>query len=308
MATSHYLTKTNNSMALKTETITSLEHIASGKVREIYRIDEERLLFVASDRLSAFDVIMPTQIPDKGRILTRVAEFWFEKTRHIIPNHLLSTDISSLPLNPAEKEWLQGRCMIVRNLKVLPVEAIVRGYLVGSGWKEYQQTQSVCGISLPAGLKMADKLPQELFTPSTKAAAGEHDKNISFEILLDMVGRQRAEDIRDASLTLYRFAADYALQHGIIIADTKFEFGEDEQGRLFLIDEALTPDSSRFWPVGSYQPGSSPESFDKQYIRDWLENSGWNKTAPAPVIPDGIVRQTQKKYNEALILLTGDGE
>ncbi len=259
-------------------------------------------------RLSAFDVIMPTQIPDKGRILTRVAEFWFEKTRHIIPNHLLTTNISSLSLNPAEKEWLQGRSMIVRNLKVLPVEAIVRGYLAGSGWKEYQQTQSVCDITLPAGLKMADKLPQNLFTPSTKAAAGEHDENLSFEILLDQIGRPRAEEIRDTSLALYHFAAEFALQHGIIIADTKFEFGEDEQGRLFLIDEALTPDSSRFWPVASYQPGSSPESFDKQYIRDWLENTGWDKTAPAPAIPDDIVRQTQEKYNEALTLLTTNGE
>ncbi len=295
-------------MTLKTETITSLEHIASGKVREKYRIDDERLLFVASDRLSAFDVIMPTQIPGKGHILTRVAEFWFDRTRHIIPNHLLSTDISSLPLSPAEKEWLQGRSMVVRDLKVLPVEAIVRGYLVGSGWKEYQQTQSVCGISLPAGLKMADKLPHNLFTPSTKAAAGEHDENISFEKLLDHIGRQKAEEIRDASLALYRFAAGLALQRGIIIADTKFEFGEDDQGRLFLIDEALTPDSSRFWSLASYQPGRSPESFDKQYIRDWLENSGWNKIAPAPVIPDDIVRQTQKKYHEALTLLTGNGE
>jgi phosphoribosylaminoimidazole-succinocarboxamide synthase len=284
--------------------ISSLEHIASGKVREIYRIDDERLLFVASDRLSAFDVIMPTQIPDKGRILTRVAAFWFEKTRHIIPNHLLSTDLSSLSLKPSEKEWLEGRSMIVRNLEVLPVEAIVRGYLVGSGWKEYQQSQSVCDIALPAGLRMADKLPQDLFTPSTKAAAGEHDENISFETLQAQIGQQRAKEIRDTSLALYRFAAEYALLRGIIIADTKFEFGQDDQGRLFLIDEALTPDSSRFWPVANYQPGSSPESFDKQYVRDWLEDTGWDKTAPAPAIPDDIVKQTQQKYNEALTLLT----
>ncbi len=295
-------------MTLNTETITSLEHIASGKVREIYRIDDERLLFVASDRLSAFDVIMPTQIPGKGRILTRVAAFWFEKTRHIISNHLLSTDISGLPLSPAEKEWLQERSMIVKDLKVLPVEAIVRGYLVGSGWKEYQQSQSVCDIPLPAGLQMAEKLPHDLFTPSTKAAAGEHDENISFETLQEKIGQQRAEEIRDASLALYRFAAEFALQRGIIIADTKFEFGQDEQGKLILIDEALTPDSSRFWPVASYQPGNSPESFDKQFIRDWLENSGWNKTAPAPVIPDEIVQKTHEKYNEALALLTSDGE
>jgi len=295
-------------MTLNTETISSLEHITSGKVREIYRIDDELLLLVASDRLSAFDVILPTLIPEKGHILTRVAEFWFEKTRHIIPNHLLTTNISSLSLSPAEKEWLQGRSMIVRNLKVLPVEAIVRGYLAGSGWKEYQQTQGVCDIPLPAGLEMADKLPHDLFTPSTKAAAGEHDENISFEKLLDQIGQQRAEEIRDTSLALYRFAAEFSLRRGIIIADTKFEFGEDERGRLFLIDEALTPDSSRFWPVASYRPGSSPESFDKQYIRDWLESTGWNKTAPAPAIPDDIVRRTQEKYNEALTLLTTHGE
>jgi len=294
-------------MTLNTETVTSLEHIASGKVREIYRIDDERLLFVASDRLSAFDVIMPTQIPGKGRILTRVAAFWFEKTRHIISNHLLSTDVSGLPLSPTEKEWLQGRSMIVKDLKVLPVEAIVRGYLVGSGWKEYQQKQSVCDIALPAGLQMADKLPRDLFTPSTKAAAGEHDENISFEILVEKIGQQRAEEIRDASLVLYQFAAEFALQRGIIIADTKFEFGEDKQGKLHLIDEALTPDSSRFWPVASYQPGSSPESFDKQFIRDWLESSDWDKTAAAPTIPDDIVTKTQEKYTEALTLLTSNG-
>ncbi len=292
-------------MPEKTVPITSLEHIASGKVRDIYRIDKNQLLFVASDRLSAFDVVMPTPIPDKGRILTRVAEFWFEKMSHIIPNHLITTDISSLPLTPAEKDWLQGRSMIVKDLKVIPVEAIVRGYLVGSGWKEYQQTQSVCGISLPSGLQLADKLPEALFTPSTKAAAGDHDENISFEVLIDQIGQQLAEQIREVSLSLYLHASDYALQRGIIIADTKFEFGLDDQGQLFLIDEALTPDSSRFWPVDSYQTGTSPASYDKQYIRDWLENTDWDKTAPAPDIPDDIVRHTQEKYNEALTRLTG---
>ena len=289
----------------KTVPITSLEHIASGKVRDIYRIDDNRLLFIASDRLSAFDVVMPTLIPEKGRILTQVAEFWFKQTSHIIPNHLITTDISNLPLTPAEKDWLQGRSMIVKNLKVIPVEAIVRGYLVGSGWKEYQQTQSVCGISLPSGLQLADKLPEALFTPSTKAAAGDHDENISFEALIEQIGQQRAEQIREVSLTLYRHAAEHALQCGIIIADTKFEFGLDDQGQLYLIDEALTPDSSRFWPVDSYQPGSSPASYDKQYIRDWLENTDWDKTPPAPNIPDDIVRHTQEKYNEALTRLTG---
>ena len=288
--------------------INSLEYIASGKVRDIYRIDDERLLFVASDRLSAFDVVMPTLIPGKGHILTRFAEFWFENTRHIIPNHLISTDISSLPVTEEEKEWLQGRSMIVRRLKVIPVEAIVRGYLVGSGWKEYQQSQSVCGIALPAGLQLADKLPEDLFTPSTKAAAGDHDENISFEALVDQIGQQQAEQIRDVSLALYRYASEYALQRGIIIADTKFEFGVDEQGRFFLIDEALTPDSSRFWPVDSYRPGTSPVSYDKQYIRDWLENTDWDKSPPAPVIPEDIVTRTQEKYDEALTRLTGTTE
>ncbi len=295
-------------MSPNTQTLTSLEHIASGKVREIYRIDNDRLLFVASDRLSAFDVIMPTDIPDKGRILTRVAEFWFDKTRHIISNHLLSTDISSLPLNTREKDWLQGRSMIVKDLKVLPVEAIVRGYLVGSGWKEYQASQSVSGIPLPAGLQMAEKLPDALFTPSTKADAGKHDENISFDALARQIGLSRAEEIKQISLALYQFAAKFALQRGIIIADTKFEFGEDEQGKLYLIDEAFTPDSSRFWPVDSYRPGSSPESFDKQYIRDWLESTDWNKTPPAPHIPEDVVLQTQQKYNEALRMLTVNSE
>lgn len=289
----------------KNAPITSLEHISRGKVRDIYRIDDDRLLFVASDRLSAFDVVMPTLIPEKGHILTQVAEFWFGQTSHIIPNHLLTTDISGLALTPQEMEWLQGRSMIVRDLKVIPVEAIVRGYLVGSGWKEYQQSKSICGISLPKNLQLADKLPEPLFTPSTKAAAGEHDENISFELLIDHIGLSYAEQIRDVSLALYQYAAEYALQRGIIIADTKFEFGLDDEGQLFLIDEALTPDSSRFWPVDSYLPGISPDSYDKQFIRDWLENTDWNKTAPAPKIPDDIVSQTQEKYNEALTRLTG---
>lgn len=293
---------------LEEMTISSLEHIASGKVRDIYRIDDRRLLFVASDRLSAFDVVMPTLIPGKGRILTHFAEFWFQHTRHIIPNHLISTDISNLPVTEEEKQWLRGRSMIVRNLKVIPVEAIVRGYLVGSGWKEYQQSQSICGIALPAGLQLADKLPEDLFTPSTKAAAGDHDQNISFKVLVDQIGQQQAEQIRDVSLELYRYASDYALQRGIIIADTKFEFGVDEQGQILLVDEALTPDSSRFWPVDSYRPGISPVSYDKQYIRDWLENTHWDKSSPAPVIPEDIVKRTQEKYDEALTRLTGTTE
>ena len=295
-------------MPAKTINITSLEYIASGKVRDIYRIDDEHLLFVASDRLSAFDVVMPTLIPGKGQILTRFAEFWFKHTRHIIANHLISTDISNLPLTEEEKNWLQGRSMIVRKLRVIPVEAIVRGYLAGSGWKEYQQSQSVCGIALPTGLQLADKLTEDLFTPSTKAAAGDHDENISFEVLIDQIGQQQAEQIRDVSLALYRHASDYALQRGIIIADTKFEFGLDERKQLFLIDEALTPHSSRFWPVDSYRPGTSPVSYDKQYMRDWLENTDWDKSAPAPAIPEDVVKRTQEKYDEALTRLTGTME
>ncbi len=284
--------------------ISSLEHIASGKVRDIYRIDDRHLLFVASDRLSAFDVVMPNPIPGKGRILTAVSRFWFENTRHIIANHYLGTDISELGLTAGERDWLTGRSMIVRESRVLPVEAIVRGYLAGSGWKEYQASSSICGLRLPAGLQLAERLPDTLFTPSTKADAGMHDENISFEAMTEIIGETHAKQLRDTSLALYEYAAGYALERGIIIADTKFEFGLDEQQQLVLIDEALTPDSSRFWPLDSYAPGSSPMSFDKQFVRDWLESTGWNKQPPAPAIPEDIVRQTQDKYTEALQRLT----
>jgi phosphoribosylaminoimidazole-succinocarboxamide synthase len=284
--------------------ISSLEHIASGKVRDIYRIDDRHLLFVASDRLSAFDVVMPNPIPGKGRILTAVSRFWFENTRHIIANHYLGTDISELDLTAGERDWLTGRSMIVRESRVLPVEAIVRGYLAGSGWKEYQASSSICGLRLPAGLQLAERLPNTLFTPSTKADAGMHDENISFEAMAEIIGETHAKQLRDSSLALYEYAAGYALERGIIIADTKFEFGLDEQQQLVLIDEALTPDSSRFWPLDSYAPGSSPMSFDKQFVRDWLESTGWNKQPPAPTIPEDIVRQTQDKYTEALQRLT----
>ena len=284
--------------------ISSLEHIASGKVRDIYRIDDRHLLFVASDRLSAFDVVMPNPIPGKGRILTAVSRFWFENTRHIIANHYLGTDISELDLTAGERDWLTGRSMIVRESRVLPVEAIVRGYLAGSGWKEYQASSSICGLRLPAGLQLAERLPDTLFTPSTKADAGMHDENISFEDMAEIIGETHAKQLRDTSLALYEYAAGYALERGIIIADTKFEFGLDEQQQLVLIDEALTPDSSRFWPLDSYAPGSSPMSFDKQFVRDWLESTGWNKQPPAPAIPEDIVRQTQDKYTEALQRLT----
>lgn len=284
--------------------ISSLEHIASGKVRDIYRIDDRHLLFVASDRLSAFDVVMPNPIPGKGRILTAVSRFWFENTRHIIANHYLGTDISELDLTAGERDWLTGRSMIVRESRVLPVEAIVRGYLAGSGWKEYQASSSICGLQLPAGLQLAERLPETLFTPSTKANAGMHDENISFEAMTEIIGETHAKQLRDTSLALYEYAAAYALERGIIIADTKFEFGLDEQQQLVLIDEALTPDSSRFWPLDNYALGSSPMSFDKQFVRDWLESTGWNKQPPAPAIPEDIVRQTQDKYTEALQRLT----
>jgi len=285
--------------------ISSLEHLASGKVRDIYRIDDKHLLFVASDRLSAFDVVMSDPIPGKGHILTEVSKFWFENTTHIISNHYRGTDISDLPVTETERAWLDGRSMIVRKSRVLPVEAIVRGYLAGSGWKEYQSQGSICGIELPAGLRLADKLPNTLFTPSTKAEAGQHDVNVSYALLVDIIGEPYATQLQEASLALYNYAANYALERGIIIADTKFEFGLDDDGKLVLIDEALTPDSSRFWPLDSYQPGSSPVSFDKQFVRDWLEKTGWNKQPPPPRIPEDIILQTRDKYFEALQRLTG---
>ena len=264
------------------------------------------LLMVATDRISAFDCVLPNAIPGKGRVLTQLSLFWFRLLEDVVPNHLITDDMTQVEgLEPGEAELLQDRALLVRKAEPLPVEFIVRGYLAGSGWNEYQQQQSVCGIKLPAGLQLADKLPEPLFTPSTKAEAGEHDENISYEVLVEHIGSERAAQIRDASLALYQFASKYSLEHGIIIADTKFEFGVDQSGKLHLVDEALTPDSSRFWPLDSYQPGSSPVSFDKQYIRDWLESTQWNKAPPAPTVPDDIVRQTREKYNEAYRRLTG---
>ncbi|MDG6774424.1 phosphoribosylaminoimidazolesuccinocarboxamide synthase [Thiomicrorhabdus sp. ZW0627] len=284
--------------------LTSLPLINKGKVRDIYDIDEKHLLIVTTDRISAFDVILPTPIPGKGRILTETAQFWMKKTADIIPNQLV-TDISLADyLTPEELKQLDGRGMVVRKLKPLPVEAIVRGYLVGSGWKEYKKTQSVCGIPLPSGLKKAQQLPEPLFTPSTKAEVGDHDENISFEQLVEIMGREKSEKVRDFSLQLYQFAADFALERGIIIADTKFEFGEDENGTIHLIDEALTPDSSRFWPAAQYVVGKNPESFDKQYIRDYLESLDWDKNSPAPELPEEVVLKTLEKYQEAQARLT----
>ena len=279
--------------------LTSLPMIHRGKVRDIYDVDAQHMLIVATDRISAFDVILPTPIPGKGEILTSVSNFWFERFRKIVPSQLSDMTIEQLGLPEHEAEQLQGRAVIVRRLKALPVEAIVRGYLIGSGWKEYQARQSVCGIALPADIPLAGKLPTTLFTPSTKADVGQHDENISFTETAKLIGEEIAEQVRTISVQLYENAAEYALSKGIIIADTKFEFGLDEKGNLTLIDEVLTPDSSRFWPADCYTPGENPSSFDKQYIRDYLETLDWDKKAPGPELPEEIVKNTQAKYREA---------
>ena len=279
--------------------LTTLPLLHRGKVRDIYEVDEEHMLVVASDRISAFDVIMPNPIPFKGVLLTRVSNFWFERFKQLIPNQVSDKSLDELNLTPEEYAQVEDRSVIVKRLKALPVEAIVRGYLIGSGWKEYQARQSVCGISLPAGIPLAGKLPNILFTPSTKAAVGEHDENISFQQTASLIGEEIAQQVQDISIQLYQNASEYALGKGIIIADTKFEFGLDKEGRLTLIDEVLTPDSSRFWPADDYTPGVNPSSFDKQYIRDYLETLDWNKKAPGPSLPDEIIRNTQAKYQEA---------
>lgn len=285
--------------------IKSLKLINQGKVRDIYDIDDRHMLLVASDRLSAFDVILPTPIKDKGAILTQIANFWFEKLKHIVPNHLTGIDPNTVVKDPAEQAQLGPRALVVKKLKPLPIEAIVRGYLAGSGWKEYQASQSVCGIPLPAGLQEAAQLPEPLFTPSSKAEVGDHDENITLEKCAQLIGPELADKVARVSVQLYKEAAAYALGRGIIIADTKFEFGLDEAGELYLIDEVLTPDSSRFWPQDQYQVGSNPPSFDKQYVRDWLESTGWNKTPPGPALPDEVAARTADKYREAFERLTG---
>ena len=291
--------------ALYESNLTSLPLINKGKVRDIYDIDDQHMLIVTTDRISAFDAILPTPIPGKGRILSDTAQFWMKKTTHIVPNQLVTDQNLSDYLNPDELGQLEGRGMIVRKLKPLPVEAIVRGYLVGSGWKEYQQSQSVCGIELPEGLEQAAQLPKPLFTPSTKAEQGDHDENISFDELCKIMGKKKSQKVKELALELYTFAAEFALERGIIIADTKFEFGEDEDGTIYLIDEALTPDSSRFWPASSYAVGSNPASFDKQYIRDYLESLNWDKNPDtAPELPEDVVCKTIEKYQEAQARLT----
>jgi phosphoribosylaminoimidazole-succinocarboxamide synthase len=287
---------------MKTD-IKSLEFVYQGKVRDIYQIDDTRLLVVQTDRLSAFDVILPDPIPGKGRLLTELSVFWFKKLSSVIPNHWLDQSPRDF-LTDSEYAQVEGRSMVVRKLDPLPVEAIVRGYLAGSGWKEYLNTGAVCGIELPEGLVEASKLPQTIFTPSTKAAVGDHDENVSYEEIVATIGPEYATQVREKALQLYENAAEYALERGIIIADTKFEFGIDKLGEVYLIDEALTSDSSRFWPKDQYREGTSPPSFDKQFIRDWLESISWDKAPPAPRVPLEIAQSTAEKYSEALNLLT----
>lgn len=276
-----------------------------GKVRDIYAAGDKHLLIVTSDRLSAFDVILPQPIPGKGEVLTDVSNFWFARTQHVIKNHL-ADDLSLEDVVPdaATREALGGRAIVVKKLRPLPVEAIVRGYIIGSGWKDYQRTGAICGIELPTGLQLAQQLPQAIYTPSTKAEVGEHDENINFDATVKLLGQELAEQVRDVSLKLYTEAAEFAREKGIIIADTKFEFGLDENDELILIDEALTPDSSRFWPADTYQPGKSPASFDKQFVRDYLESITWDKQPPAPELPDDIIQRTAEKYREAERRLT----
>ena len=281
-----------------------LQRIHRGKVRDSYALDDRHLLIVATDRLSAFDVVLPDPIPGKGRILTQISNYWFARTRGIVANHMTDVTLASWVRDPAELAMLEGRAVIVKRLKALPVEAVVRGYLAGSGWKDYQRTGQVCGLRLPNGLRLADRLPEPLFTPATKAAAGAHDENVSFAQVVDTLGDETAERLRRLSLELYRFAATEALRRGIIIADTKFEFGLDENGQVVLMDEVLTPDSSRFWPMESWLPGASPPSFDKQFVRDYLETLDWNKRAPGPPLPPQVIERTAAKYAEALQRLT----
>jgi phosphoribosylaminoimidazole-succinocarboxamide synthase len=286
--------------------LTSLRKIGKGKVRDIYAIDGDKMLILVSDRLSAFDVVLSDPIPDKGRVLNDMANFWFARLAHVVPNHLTGIDPETVVRSDDEKAQVRGRSIVVKKLKALPVEAVVRGYLIGSGWKDYQKTGAVCGIALPKGLQQAQKLPEPIFTPATKAESG-HDENISFERMGEIVGKPLAEKIRATSIRLYREAADFTATRGILIADTKFEFGTDEKGNLVLIDEVLTADSSRFWPADEYKTGISPPSFDKQYVRDYLETLDWDKTPPAPKLPAEVIARTSAKYREALERLTGKG-
>ena len=301
----HRDTAMSNEVALFETSLQSLPLLHRGKVRDIYEVDDDKLLIIQTDRLSAFDVILPTPVPGKGKLLTSLSSFWFEKLAHIVPNHLTGVSPESV-VAESEREQVAGRAFVVKRLKPLPIEAIVRGYIAGSGWKDYKSTGTICGIRLPAGLREGAKLPDgPIFTPSTKAAQGAHDENIPFSEAERLLGKDLAEQVQDKAITLYTEAADYAITKGIIIADTKFEFGQDNENRLYLIDEALTPDSSRFWPADQYAPGKNPPSYDKQFVRDWLETQDWNKKAPAPALPPYVLAKTTAKYQEALRRLVG---
>ena len=292
-------------MAVFESQIKSLPRIGKGKVRDIYAVGNDKMLIVVSDRLSAFDVVLPDPIPDKGAVLNQMANFWFDKLGHIVPNQLTGIDPASV-VQKNEIPQVAGRAVVVKKLKPLPIEAVVRGYIIGSGWKDYQKTGKVCGIELPKGLQQAQKLPEPIFTPATKAETG-HDENISFEEVVKLIGKDQAQKVRDISIRLYKEASEYAAKKGIIIADTKFEFGLNEKNEIVLIDEVLTADSSRFWPADSYKVGMSPPSYDKQYVRDYLETLDWDKTPPAPKLPAEVISKTSQKYREALERLTGKG-
>lgn len=292
-------------MPYSTDMLSMLPLIHQGKVRDCFYLDDDHMLIVASDRLSAFDVVLPDPMPGKGALLTQISNFWFDQTRDIIDNHLTDVSVADVFGDPGLIALLEPRSVIVRKLEPLPVEAIVRGYLIGSGWKDYQQTGAVCGIDLPPGLQQADRLPEVLFTPSTKAAAGSHDENVEYDVIVGLIGDDLASQVKNISLEIYEFASRFALERGIIIADTKFEFGLDADGKLYLMDEVLTPDSSRFWPKDSWQPGSSPPSYDKQFVRDYLETLDWNKQAPGPLLPQRIIAATVQKYAEVCQILIG---
>jgi phosphoribosylaminoimidazole-succinocarboxamide synthase len=291
-------------MELYESNLKSLKRIGRGKVRDIYAINDDKMMIVVSDRLSAFDVVLPDPIPDKGRVLTELANFWFGKLGHVVPNHLTGIDPETVVKGEEEKTQVRGRAIVVKRLKPLPVEAVVRGYIIGSGWKDYQATGRICGIELPKGLQQAQKLPEPIFTPATKAASG-HDENISFERMCEIVGKEVAEKVKAVSIRLYKEASEFAATRGIIIADTKFEFGLNEENEVVLIDEVLTADSSRFWPADQYRVGISPPSYDKQFVRDYLETLDWDKTPPAPKLPADVIARTAAKYREALEKLAG---
>ena len=295
----------NNPDALFDSAIPDLPRIGRGKVRDIYSVDDDHLLIVTTDRLSAYDVVLPDPVPGKGQVLTELSNFWFRMMEDLIPNHLTGTSVSAVIGDAALAKSLASRSIVVKRLKPLPIEAVVRGYLIGSGWRDYLETGAICGIDLPKGLEQASRLPETIFTPATKAEAGDHDENVSFDQVVSMIGEDLAVKVRDKTIQIYERAAAYALERGIIIADTKFEFGLDEEGRLYIIDEVLTPDSSRFWPLAEYRPGISPPSFDKQFVRDYLDTLDWDKTAPGPALPADVLKRTGDKYREALQILTG---